>query len=197
MKKTKQCNRCQKDKPLSDYHKNKKCKDGLTTYCKCCSKEYRRLRYINNREEELNINKKWAEKNKEKRSQDAKKRYQQNKERLNAIDRQKTKEDPIYKIKKNLRRRILHAIKDNYKSDKTMNLIGCSIEEFMKYIETKFQVGMTWENHGVNGWHIDHIVPCSSFDLREDKQQKQCFHYTNLQPLWAKDNWSKGDKILE
>ena len=54
---------------------------------------------------------------------------------------------------------------------------------------------MTWENHGRYGWHIDHIMPCSSFDLTDPEQQKKCFHYTNLQPLWAHENMSKGAKI--
>ena len=60
--------------------------------------------------------------------------------------------------------------------------------------ESLFQSGMTWENHGKYGWHIDHIRPCSSFDLTDPEQQKLCCHYTNLQPLWAKDNLSKGYK---
>jgi DNA/RNA endonuclease G (NUC1) len=55
---------------------------------------------------------------------------------------------------------------------------------------------MNWENYGKNGWHIDHIIPCASFDLTDPKQQKNCFHYTNLQPLWAADNIRKSDKIL-
>jgi len=55
---------------------------------------------------------------------------------------------------------------------------------------------MTWENHGFDGWHVDHIKPCTSFDLTDLEQQKQCFHYTNLQPLWKKENFEKRDKIL-
>jgi hypothetical protein len=53
---------------------------------------------------------------------------------------------------------------------------------------------MTWENHGRYGWHIDHIRPCASFDLADPEQQRKCFHYTNLQPLWASENMRKGDK---
>jgi hypothetical protein len=54
---------------------------------------------------------------------------------------------------------------------------------------------MTWQNYGYYGWHIDHIKPCASFDLRKPSEQRKCFHYSNLQPLWAKDNLQKSDKI--
>jgi hypothetical protein len=72
--------------------------------------------------------------------------------------------------------------------------MGADIETVKKHLESLFKKGMSWENHGNEGWHIDHIIPCAAFDLTDPKQQKKCFHYTNLQPLWAKDNLSKGDK---
>src|SRR5574343_381163 len=78
------------------------------------------------------------------------------------------------------------------KCEKTINLLGCSIEEFKKYLESKFQPGMTWENYGKYGWHIDHIIPCSAFNFLNPEDQKRCFHYTNMQPLWASENLSKG-----
>ena len=62
-----------------------------------------------------------------------------------------------------------------------------------KWIESQFVDGMSWDNHGE--WHIDHIRPCASFDLTDPEQQKECFNYKNLQPLWAKDNLSKGDRF--
>ena len=73
-----------------------------------------------------------------------------------------------------------------------MELLGCSIEKLWEHLESKFQPGMTRENHGK--WHIDHIRPCISFNLTDLEQQKICFHYTNLQPLWAEDNLKKGAK---
>jgi hypothetical protein len=63
-------------------------------------------------------------------------------------------------------------------------------------MESKFLPGMTWDNRGLRGWHIDHIVPCSFFDLANPEQQRKCFHYTNLQPLWAADNLRKSDKLV-
>jgi hypothetical protein len=73
-----------------------------------------------------------------------------------------------------------------------MELLGCSISDFRKYLEKQFSEGMTWDNHGFNGWHIDHIKPCASFDLTIPEEQQKCFHYSNMQPLWAQDNLSKS-----
>jgi hypothetical protein len=71
-----------------------------------------------------------------------------------------------------------------------MTLIGCSITQLREHIEKQFTDGMSWDNYGK--WHVDHIVPCSAFDLFDASQQQACFHFTNLQPLWAKDNRAKG-----
>jgi len=95
-----------------------------------------------------------------------------------------------------LRVRLRHAIKAKSKMGSAVSDLGCSIEDFMAYMEAKFKDGMTWENHGLYGWHIDHITPLISFDLTDREQFLQACHYTNLQPLWAKDNLSKSNKIL-
>jgi hypothetical protein len=81
-----------------------------------------------------------------------------------------------------------------WKHGKTVELLGMTFAEFRPYIESLFKDGMSWENHGE--WHLDHIKPCASFDLSKEEEQKKCFHYTNLQPLWAKDNLIKGKKSL-
>jgi hypothetical protein len=101
--------------------------------------------------------------------------------------------DPSFKLLKTLRSRLNSALnKRTIKGGSTMDLIGCEILFLKGYLEDKFTEGMSWENHGK--WHIDHIRPCASFDLKEEGEQMKCFHYTNLQPLWAKDNLSKGSK---
>ena len=69
------------------------------------------------------------------------------------------------------------------------------MKELKIYLESLFQEGMTWDNYNFYGWHIDHIIPIASFDLSDPEQQKKCFHYTNLQPLWASDNLQKGVKL--
>ena len=76
-----------------------------------------------------------------------------------------------------------------------MELLGVSMNEVRAYLELQFKSGMTWENYGYKGWHIDHIIPCASFDLTDPEQQRRCFHYTNLQPLWWHENLAKGDKL--
>lgn len=81
------------------------------------------------------------------------------------------------------------------KSESLIRLLGCSIPELRRHLETGFLPGMTWENWGREGWHIDHIIPCASFDLSDPKQQAACFHYTNLQPLWAAENIGKGARL--
>ena len=97
-----------------------------------------------------------------------------------------------HRISKNLRTRIWEVLKRNVKSGSTIDLMGCKPSDLMRHLETKFQIGMIWENYG--SWHIDHIIPCSYFDLTNPEEQAKCFHYTNLQPLWAKENLSKGNK---
>lgn len=111
--------------------------------------------------------------------------------------------DLRFRITHLLRGRMLQALKENHKTGSALILLGCSIEKFKHHLESLFQPGMNWENHGtyIHGkapkWHIDHIKPCASFDLNDPEQQKACFHWTNMQPLWGYDNISKGAKTLD
>jgi len=105
----------------------------------------------------------------------------------------KRKTDINFRISGNLRSRIRIALKGICKSKSTMKLVGCSIKQLKEHLQKQFKKGMNWQNYGK--WHIDHIKPCASFDLSKSSEQQKCFHYTNLQPLWAEDNLSKGDKI--
>jgi hypothetical protein len=104
--------------------------------------------------------------------------------------------NPTKKIACDLRSRIWSTLKGKKKYSHFRELVGCSDDFLKEYLESLFQEGMTWHNHGQYGWHIDHIIPCSSFDLTDPEEQKKCFHYTNLQPLWWYDNIKKGTKIL-
>lgn len=102
------------------------------------------------------------------------------------------KKNPIVGL---LRNRVFCCIAREYKSAATLELLGCSLNVLKSHLEKQFQPGMTWENRGgKTGWQIDHKRPCASFDLTAPDQQRECFHYSNLQPLWAKDNLSKGSK---
>ena len=99
------------------------------------------------------------------------------------------------KIKHRLRSRLWQAIANNTKSGSAVKDLGCSIDFLKSHLESLFIPGMTWENYGHKGWHIDHIVPISSFNLSDPEQLKQACRYTNLQPLWWFDNLSKGSKV--
>ena len=99
-------------------------------------------------------------------------------------------------ISERLRAKVSTGLKS--KSEIKLNiyneLIGCSINELKAHLESKFQDEMTWDNYGNGGWHIDHKKPCQDFDLTDAEEQKKCFHYKNLQPLWAMDNFFKNGK---
>lgn len=105
-------------------------------------------------------------------------------------ERERRRSDPTYRLLHNLRTRVRHALKGNSKSAATEKLLGICADECRKYIEAQFTEGMSWDSD----IHIDHIVPCASFDLCDPEQQRRCFHYTNLQPLWGPDNLEKSAK---
>lgn len=100
-----------------------------------------------------------------------------------------------YRLTRQLRSRLNSAIKNHSKTGSAIRDLGCSIPELKIYLENKFQPGMSWENHSYRGWHIDHIIPLILFDLEDREQLLRAVHYTNLQPLWGKDNLKKGGRI--
>ncbi|WP_020474458.1 hypothetical protein [Zavarzinella formosa] len=117
-----------------------------------------------------------------------------NKDRIRDCKRvweEKNRDNSIVRVKRNLRRRLGHVIRRENKCSSMLDLLSCSAEDFVKHIESQFETGMSWENYGSFGWHIDHIMPCHSFDLTKPDQQQACFHYTNLRPLWWRENISR------
>jgi len=102
--------------------------------------------------------------------------------------------DHRYRLARSLRNRLYDALDGNYKSGSAVELLGCTIPELITRFDTLFTEGMSWANHGK--WHIDHKIPLSSFNLEDPQQLAVACHYSNLQPLWAADNLSKGAKIL-
>lgn len=143
------------------------------------------------------------------RNQDEKRAYmakyqENNKVKIAVRAKQKYHTNPQSKLKNLLSSRIRYAFKHDglTKNDRTKDLIGCSLSECKTHIESLFLPGMTWDNHGKwkkgrpMTWHVDHIKPCDSFDLSDPLQKQACFHYTNLQPLWAIDNYRKSNKII-
>jgi hypothetical protein len=210
------CGGCKILKPFSHFNKNKRGRFGLHNHCKSCQKECKAKYYAKNRKEEIRKANDWSKTEKAKISR--KKRYENRREELLEINRRIRKTpsaraaarknqneryhtDMNYRLAKNLRTRVRVALRGIAKSAKTKELLGCSFKELKIYIESKFEEGMSWENYGYDGWHIDHIKPCAAFNLVDPEEQKQCFHYSNLKPLWAFENISKnsnyeGDRHL-
>jgi len=156
--------------------------------------------YIDNKERINLYQKNYQLNNRQKLNEQARKYYLDKKKiilrkhRLYVKDKRKI--NIGFKILCNLRKRIWSVLKGNDKSKKTINLIGCNINFLKNYLENQFKPGMSWLNYSYRGWHIDHIRPCASFDLSKPSQQRKCFNYTNLQPLWAKDNLKKRNKYV-
>jgi hypothetical protein len=163
-------------------------------------KSYEKSYYVINKDKRRIYEKKWKEINKDKIKENNKKYREKNKERLknyhNSYCNRKFKTNIQFKLQSNLRSRLNATIKKNFKSGSAVKDLGCTIDELKKYLESKFQPGMTWDNWTKDGWHIDHIKPLASFDLSDRNQLLEACHYTNLQPLWAKDNLSKSDNII-
>lgn len=158
----------------------------------------KKVYYEENKDQIKVYKQEWARKNDEYLVEKRHIDYMKNREyrlRQSAIYvKQRRQTDIEFRILTNLRRRVTYALQNAIKVDCTLNLIGCSLPELKLWLESQFQEGMNWENYGVYGWHIDHCRPCASFDLTDPEQQRQCFNYKNLQPLWAKDNLQKSDK---
>ena len=221
------CSQCNLSKILDDFPNCKSGKYGKLAKCKSCNKINQHNKYLKNRQYYAKKKKENKLKNKEHYRQTDKLRYQKQREikleyqkqqRLNKPEymkeyRIKNKEkirqttnkwqkkkyynDLSYRLKNILQKRIVATIRGYHKSKSTIELLGCSIEEFKIYLENQFYKDprITWETYGIKGWHIDHIIPCASFDLSDPEQQKICFHYTNLQPLWWDKNIAKGKKL--
>jgi len=147
--------------------------------------------------------KRWLEENKEHKKQkdkayreDHKQQYIENHRKWVHENYQKMKEEGgekfvAYKLKSNIGRRI-REILGQEKSERCVDYVGCSINELRTHIESTFLDGMNWENYG-SGWHIDHIIPCSAFNMLDENDRLACFYYKNLQALWAVDNIRKSD----
>lgn len=204
------CYKCKIEKDFTNFCIDKRSKDGLQEKCKNCNKEYRKA----NKERILEYNKKynkiWNELNKnyfkkyyilnkEKKLEYSKKYNLKNKNSIKEYKKEyqynRKKSDPLYKFICNIRSLIGGSFKrgnNQFRKDaKTENILGCTVEEFKSYIESKFTEGMTLENYGK--WHLDHIHPISLAKTEEEIIKLN--HYTNFQPLWAEENIRKGNRL--
>lgn len=232
---TKTCSKCGETKELSEFSRDKSCKDGLQRRCRACQaawyldnrkkvSESRRAYYEankeayaerarrnreDNKEAYAERDREYAESNRERISERKRLYYLDNRdeildrcreyrlrnrgecaERQRSYRRARYQGDPAYAMVARLRSRLRDALNGKAKPTSTMELVGCSAEKLCAWIEMHFAEGMTWENRGK--WHIDHIRPVASF---EDPADPACWHWSNLQPLWAEDNLRKGDSF--
>lgn len=177
----KRCYKCNIEKDVESFHRSKNFHDGRTTFCKDCKSKICRQYYIDNQA------------NCQSKSQAY---YINNKDKRNKWEKTKSNADELFKLRKRLRHRLRSAfyrIKNTKRSFSAVKDLGCSIVELKSYLEAQFKPGMTWDNWGVHGWHIDHIVPLSM--AKNEEELKAACHYTNLQPLWATENLSKSNKV--
>lgn len=163
------------------------------------SKEYHKQYYKENSQVYKDRKKEWRAQNPEREKETRAKYNEENKEKLNKYHRKwkenKRNTDINYKLQSNLSRRIryeLNALLKGKKVKRTTSYIGCTIDELKEYLNQKLLLGMTWENYG-SVWHIDHIIPCSSWDFSSDFESNCCWNYRNLQPMLASENQRKHD----
>lgn len=202
--KNKICTCCKENKEVSNFSKDKTRGDGLNVRCKSCSKIKSVVYKQNNREKILEYERS-PDRIKSKK-ENLKKMYANNPSYDSNRKKHLYKTDIQFKLKTRYRGRINDAFKGKVKDFHTLDLLGCSIPEFKTYIESKFLPTMTWDNYG-DYWHLDHILPCDSFDMIDIDHVKKCFHYTNHQPLFAVTqviegityigNINKGSKLLD
>jgi hypothetical protein len=185
----------------------KKYRENNSDLIKSRKKDY----YDKNREK---LNKKvreWYGKNSERTLQQKRDYYQENRElmlersklwvknnrdKVNKYIKTKKEENPLFRVELNIRSRIKQYLKQKNitQKNRTFDIIGIEVNELKKHLESKFVDGMSWDNYGLHGWHIDHIIPLCS--AKDEYELLELFYYTNLQPLWAEDNLKKNGKIL-
>ena len=153
------------------------------------SKAYQAEYYAKHRKEKLEKHSKYYSEHKEEKKVYATKHSEERRNRR----KNQYRRDPNFRVATLLRTRLRMALSGKMVSISAIELLGCSISHLVLYLENQFEPGMSWDNHGE--WHIDHVLPVSSFDLSDLQQQKEAFNWLNLQPLWAEDNLKKGAKI--
>jgi len=150
-------------------------------------------KFAKKHEKDKQISKKWRLDNKKKSSDLISSWKKNNSKRLLDKEKERKKNDPLFRLKTNLRSMIsTHCRRGGYKKqDRAYNMLGCTFDYFKNYIESLFKSGMSWENR--SEWHLDHIIPIASAKTYEEIVKLN--HYTNFQPLWAKENQLKGAQL--
>jgi hypothetical protein len=187
------CSKCKKYFELSYFYPDRKVSDGLGSRCKGCCDEATRSWKLRNIDKVIIKRKEWDRNRWAKHKKDHEAEYAQK-----AIEREKIHQECVLLdgLKRKLKGRLKDALGRDANTPHVVDVLGCTIKEFKIYIASLWTEGMDWGNYNYYGWHLDHIRPCASFlHLKTDlEEQKQCFHYTNYQPLWRRDNQTKQAK---
>jgi len=189
--KKKKCSICSEIKDIKLFYRSVTNSTGFRSECKACYNNKRKFYYALNAEKLKERTRLWRFNNKNKMIEQNKKKAQK--------DKCRRKKDIQFRLKCNLRARITKLVKGQYKTGSAIQDLGCSMEFFKQYLESKFQHGMTWDNYGNKSgqWSIDHIIPFCKVDLTDRDQFLKVCHYTNLQPLWhygPDGNLAKGGR---
>lgn len=215
--KNKKCGKCQEEKEFQEFNKCKSGKYGLHNQCRSCQRETKQKWVENNREHVKEYSQR--EDVREAARERDNKRYKEDEEyRLKTLERnrlrrqkepakikqranesKRRKENINYRLRATLNTRLRQILRLQAicKEGSILELIGCSMGDFVKHIESLWTEGMCWENYGRNNdnWQLDHIIPCCSFDLNFPEEIKKCYHFSNVQPLWKLENASKGSRM--
>jgi hypothetical protein len=199
------CGNCEKTLPPEDFWVNRSSVTGCHATCKKCSYKQSRIKYVAQREKRLIKAKEYAVKNATRISELRRKNYAKLKadpvrwgrfiDKAARYMANRLRSNVSFRLLSAARNRLWYVLKGTAKSGRTVELLGCTPEELKAHIEKQFKPGWTWADWGPV-FEIDHIIPCSKFDMRDPEQQKRCFHYTNLQPLLKEVNRSKWNKII-
>lgn len=190
------CSKCKEEKEVCEFYNNKDRFDGKRPECKVCSNKQSTLYNQKNKEKVNGIKQNYLDNNKEKVKKSKKDWFNKNPNYQNEWVINKYNNDPLFRLINIMRARtrLFFKSKNFKKKSSTFKIIGCTPEFLKEHLERQFTEGMSWDNQGLYGWHIDHKIPLSSSNT-EEEIYKLC-HYTNLQPLWAEDNLKKSNKII-
>jgi len=203
---TDRCYVCKEIKQIGEFKTRSNVKIGYERVCKDCHNGKNRKMYFvdldrsRSRGRAHNAKSRSNPVNRKKANENSRRFFIDNPDYRRNYEMGRRKSDPEFKLRKNLRRRINSAIKNGQKAGSAVRDLGISVNDLKLWLEiqfyrnTKTGEAMTWENYGRTGWHIDHIVPLAKFDLTDREQLLESCHFTNLQPLWAEDNYKKGSK---
>ena len=214
--KKKICTKCGAEKPIDQFHKNKNCRFGVSSICGLCTNAYTKRWYTEhtehtvkyravNREKIKTRMKRWRAEsqekiknyNKEYRTNHREQIREQRREYMRKYSKKRCVVDLVFRLNKTIRSAVGDSLRGNKKGARWEKICGYTLEKLRKHLERQFIDDMSWSNYGRDGWVIDHKIPISVFNFTKPNHEdfKKCWALSNLQPMWAKENIIKSDKL--